>query len=77
MIFDEDEREKYIQHLEYTMIQQCQIESAEEKGMERGMEKSKVEIVLKSLTEGIDVKTISLITGLTEKEIQIIKDANK
>ena len=55
------------------------IEEGEEKGMEKGMEKGKekknIEVILKSHEAGIDIETISRITGTSEEEInRIIKE---
>ncbi len=46
-------------------------------GEKKGREDEKIEIVLKSLKEQVDIKLISIITGLTVKDILKIKDDNK
>ena len=49
------------------------IEKGIEQGIEKGIEKGMHEIVLKMLGKGLDVKTISSCTGLSEKNIKSIK----
>ncbi len=46
------------------------IRIATEKGMEKGMEKRSIEIAKKLLEQKIDIKTISISTGLSEEEIK-------
>ena len=45
-----------------------------EQGIEKGIEKGKVEDAIKMLEKGLQVSLISEITGLTEKEINELKD---
>jgi len=40
------------------------------KGIEKGKKDEKIEIAILSLNQGLDIKTISLITGLTTLEIE-------
>jgi len=50
-------------------------EKGMEKGMEKGKEKKNIEVILKSHEAGIDIETISRITGTSEEEInRIIKE---
>ncbi len=53
------------------------LKTAEEKGLQKGLEKgeynAKIEIVKNAIVQGLDDKTIVLITGLTIKEIENIK----
>ncbi|SFV54417.1 FIG00499822: hypothetical protein [hydrothermal vent metagenome] len=48
-----------------------------EKGMEKGVEKEKIKIAINSLENGLDIKTISLITGLTIDEINSLSLMSK
>jgi predicted transposase/invertase (TIGR01784 family) len=49
------------------------IEQGIAKGLEQGENQAKVQIVKSSLKQGLDIKTISLITGLNIEEIESIK----
>ncbi len=44
-----------------------------EKGIEKGIKKRNIELAKNSITQGLDDKTISLITGLSLKEIKSLK----
>lgn len=46
------------------------LEKAEERGKQSGVDERNIEIAKKSLEQNIDIKTISLITGLTVEEIE-------
>ncbi len=46
-----------------------QIEYARETGREEGAKQNSCDIATKMLEKGIDIETISELTGLTEKEI--------
>ena len=48
-----------------------------QKGLQKGLHQGKHEIVLKMLGKGLDDKTISSYTGLSEKDIKIIKSKPK
>ena len=43
-----------------------------EKGIVKGIEKEKLVIAKKSLSQGLDINTIALITGLSVKQIEEI-----
>jgi predicted transposase/invertase (TIGR01784 family) len=45
--------------------------------MEKGEKKAKIEIAKKSLKQGLDIETIKLITDLTTKEIEEIRENEK
>jgi len=53
------------------------IEKGFNQGLERGLDEGKkvrnIEIAKTSLSQGLDIKTISIITGLSTKEIENIK----
>ena len=46
-----------------------------ERGMQQGMQNEKKIIVMNSLKQNLDIKTISLITGLTIEEIKELKNS--
>ncbi len=52
------------------MYKNSVIWSAELRGMEKGKKEEKIEIVRNALKNNIDIKTISLITDLSEKDIK-------
>ena len=45
----------------------------EERGEKKGEKKAKIEIAKNSLSQGIDIETIALITGLSKEEIEELK----
>jgi predicted transposase/invertase (TIGR01784 family) len=47
---------------------------AEKRGMQKGEKKAKIEIVKKSLNMGLDIKTVSDLTGLSIEEIENLID---
>ena len=49
------------------------LEEAERRGMEKGMEKGKVEVALGMLNKGYSLSDISDLTGLSAKEINKLK----
>ena len=57
------------------------LRTAEKKGLEKGIQKgkeegkkeAKIEVAKTSLKQGLDIKTIAMITGLSEKEIKNIE----
>ena len=81
-----DDRHSYEISLKYYRDFINSLNTAEKKGMERGIEKgiekgikqgievgekqAKIYIAKKSLSKGIDIETISLITGLSKNEIE-------
>jgi predicted transposase/invertase (TIGR01784 family) len=50
------------------------IEEGREEGIEEGLKRRNIEIVLKALNENVQISMITLLTGLTEKEILQIKN---
>jgi len=44
-----------------------------EKGIEKGIEKEKMEIIERGLKNGVDVRVLSMLTGIDEKKIKEIK----
>lgn len=48
-------------------------EKGEIRGIKQGIEQGKIEMAKKSLKQGLDVKMISLITGLSIKEVENLK----
>ena len=59
--------------LDYKNVMDYAKEMAEKKGMEKGMEKEKLEIAKKSISQGLDNKTISIITGIDETTIEELR----
>ena len=51
------------------------IETAKEQGIEQGIEQRNLEIAKASIFQGLDNKTITLITGLTLKQIEKLRDS--
>ena len=49
------------------------LEEAERRGMEKGMEKGKVEVALGMLNKGYSLSDISDLTGLSAKEINKLR----
>ena len=68
----ESEREQYRQHLLEVPWEDV-VESAREQGLEEGMEKGKAEgirqVAKSMLSKGISLEDISIVTGLSQKEI--------
>jgi predicted transposase/invertase (TIGR01784 family) len=73
MSLNPSERESYEARLKWLRDEEMAIKTAERKGKEEGLKegqlKEKLMIARNSLKQGIDVKTISLITGLSIEEI--------
>jgi predicted transposase/invertase (TIGR01784 family) len=63
--------------LDYKNVLDYAIENAKEEGIEQGIEqgenKKAIEIVKKSISQGLDDKTISLITGLSSSFIKTLR----
>ena len=76
-ILDDEDRIKYIKAMNTERDTYNQIEYARETGREEGREEGRAEgvkqnsfdIAKRMLEKGIDIGTISELTGLTEKEI--------
>ena len=70
---DDEDRIKYIKAMNTERDTYNQIEYARETGREEGREegakKKSFDIAKRMLEKGIDIETISELTGLTEKEI--------
>ena len=70
---DDEDRIKYIKAMNTERDTYNQIEYARETGREEGREKgakrNSCDIAKRMLEKGIDIETISELTGLTEKEI--------
>ncbi len=77
----EVENQRYKESLLYTAEVKGKKEGLEEglkkgreeglkEGIEKGVEKAQVEIAKNALSEGVDIKTIELITGLSREEIE-------
>ena len=69
-ILHEWEKEKLDELVEYEKRK-----NALEEGLEQGIEQNKLEVVKNMLDENLNIKLISKVTGLSEKEIIKIKEA--
>ena len=67
---NDKERMKYEDRRAALLDKISALENAEEKGIEKGIEKGKIEVAKKSLEAGLDINTISNITGLDISEIE-------
>jgi len=56
------------------MDEQNALKTAENRGIEKGEKQAKIEIAKKSLLKGLDIETISDLTGLSIEEIQKLRD---
>jgi len=69
-----EERAKYEREVENQRYKESLLYTAEVKGLKRGREEGKletqIEIAKNALSEGVDIKTIELITGLSRDEIE-------
>ena len=68
-------RQKYImdQKAVYSQGYEYGKEDGIKQGIEQGIEQNKKEIAKKMKLQNIDIKTIAIVTGLTEEEILRIK----
>jgi len=57
----------------YNMIEESYFDEVENQGIEKGIEKGKLEVALNMLKQGFDVKMIAQITALDEKIISQLK----
>jgi predicted transposase/invertase (TIGR01784 family) len=75
-MFDEEERMVYEVRMQSLAEVESKIASAEEKGLERGIEEGKHQasqaIALNLLAQGVDIPTIVKATGLEESMLQTI-----
>lgn len=69
---DEKERELYNAREKANKDRASALEKAKGEGKEEGKIEGKREVAKKSLSQGLDIQTISLITGLTVEEIKDI-----
>jgi predicted transposase/invertase (TIGR01784 family) len=69
MSLTKEERERYEARLGWLWDEELALEKAEKKGREEG----KIEIARNSLKQGLDNKTIALITGLSIEEIEKLR----
>ena len=71
----QDEKERRMSELrqKYIMDQKAVYSQGYEYGKEAGIEQNKKDIARKMKLQNIDIKTIAIVTGLTEEEILIIK----
>ncbi len=68
--FDKKEQEIYEAEQKVAWDEKEKIRTAEEKGIQKGVEKGKIEAAKIAKVEGIPLKLISKMTGLSEKEIK-------
>lgn len=76
MYLDKEEREIYENDLKAMRIHKAEIKTAEEKGIQKGIEKgekSKSLEIAKNLLDVLDNETIAVKTGLTIEEIQKLR----
>ena len=73
-ILHEWEKEKLDELVEYEKRKNA-LEEGLEQGIEQGIEQNKLEVVKNMLDENLNIKLISKVTGLSEKEIIKIKEA--
>ena len=79
--FNQQEYQEYENSLKYYRDLKNSLDTAKEegiiegmkKGIEKGIEKEKIEIAKNMISKGIEISLISEITGLTEKEINELK----
>lgn len=67
---DDELREIYEARMKWQLDQNTLIYSAEQKGIEQGIEQGKLENARIMLNEGFEISIISRITGLPENEIE-------
>ena len=70
---DSEERERYNMREKAIYDEISALENAEKKGLEQGEKNKSIEIAKKALSSGLDIKTVSAITGLSENEIEKLK----
>ena len=58
------------------LIKYNEIEDATNEGKALGIIENKIEIAKNMLKENLDIKMVSKVTGLTEKEVQKLKEEN-
>ncbi|WP_194848348.1 Rpn family recombination-promoting nuclease/putative transposase [Candidatus Neptunochlamydia vexilliferae] len=72
MNFTPEEREAYEDHLKWLRIEANSLKKAEERGAEKGRQKEKLEIAQALLKQGLPVNQISLATGLSVEEVELL-----
>lgn len=65
-----EEKAAYYTYLKETLTQRDVITAAEEKGIEKGEARAKIEIAKNLLAQGVNMSIISAATGLDEEEIR-------
>jgi predicted transposase/invertase (TIGR01784 family) len=71
--FSQQEYQEYENSLKYYRDIKNSLDTAKEEGIIEGIEKGKIEIAKNMISKGIEISLISEITGLTEKEINELK----
>ncbi|MCT4593090.1 MAG: transposase, partial [Anaeromicrobium sp.] len=69
MSLNKEEREIYENDLKRLRIYSADIKTAEKKGIEKGIEKGKIEIVKNMLQIGMEIEKIKILTELSEEKI--------
>jgi predicted transposase/invertase (TIGR01784 family) len=70
---DTKERAIYKRREENEIYKNSLLETARDEGLEKGAKSKQIEIARTSLKQGLEIKIISLITGLTIQEIEQLK----
>ncbi|MDQ0461622.1 putative transposase/invertase (TIGR01784 family) [Clostridium sardiniense] len=70
---DSKERERYNMREKAIYDEISALENAEKKGLEKGEKNKGIEVAKKALSNGLDIKTVAIITGLSEEEIKNLK----
>ena len=70
---DDKERERYRIREKTMMDEISALENAEQKGIEQGEKRKSIEIAKNAIKNGLDIKTISTLTGLKIDEIEKLK----
>ncbi|MBM7835630.1 Rpn family recombination-promoting nuclease/putative transposase [Clostridium sardiniense] len=75
---DSKERERYNMREKAIYDEISALENAERKGLEQGLEQGEknksIEVAKKALNNGLDIKTVAIITGLSESEVEELKN---
>ena len=73
MILKDWERKQLDELVEYTTLENAKKNSLKQ-GISKGISQNKIEIAKKLISKGMNIKDISEVTGLSEKEITILSD---
>ena len=68
--FDAEEKARYEESLKYYRDLKNVVDTSYEEGIEEGRAEEKVEVILKSHEAGLDIETISKITGTSIEEVK-------